>query len=48
MVQKLQREIESIKKTHRQVTLEMDSLGKKLGTTDANVTKRIQEIEDQI
>ena len=35
-------EIEMIKKTQREVTLEMDNLGKRSGGTDVSITNRIQ------
>ena len=41
-------DIESIKKTQMQVTLEMKNLGKRTGTTDINITNRIQEMEERI
>ena len=47
MVQELKLEIETIKKTQREATLEMDNLGKRSGATDASITNRIQEIESQ-
>jgi archaellum component FlaC len=41
-------EIETIKKSQRETTLEMKNLGKRSGVTDANITNRIQEIEERI
>ena len=38
-------EIETIKKSQRGTTLEIDTLGKKSGTIDASISNRIQEIE---
>ena len=48
MVQELKLEIETIKKTQRETTLEMDNLGKKSGATDASISNRILEKEDRI
>jgi predicted RNase H-like nuclease (RuvC/YqgF family) len=47
-VQELKAEIEAIKKTQTEVILEMENLGKRTGTTDTNITKRIQEMEERI
>ena len=45
-------EIETLNKTQREATLKIFHLGKNLGrksgVTDANITNRIQEIEDRI
>jgi hypothetical protein len=41
-------EVEIIKKTQRETTLEIENLGKKSGTIDASISKRIQEIEERI
>jgi hypothetical protein len=41
-------EIETIKKTQMEATLEMENLGKRTGTTDTSITGRIQEIEERI
>ena len=41
-------EVETIKKTQRETTLEIETLGKKSGAIDASITKRIQEIEERI
>jgi predicted nucleic acid-binding Zn-ribbon protein len=46
--QELEMEIETIKKTQMEATLEMDNLRKRTGATDASITNRIQEIEDRI
>ena len=40
--------IETIKKSQRETTLEMENLGKKSGSIDASITNRIQEIEERI
>ena len=47
-VQDLAIEIETLKKTQRETTLEMENIGKRSGITDANITNRIQEIEENI
>ena len=41
-------EVETIKKTYRETTLEIENLGKKSGAIDAIITNRIQEIEQRI
>jgi predicted nucleic acid-binding Zn-ribbon protein len=41
-------EVETIKKSQRETTLEIENLGKKSGTIDASITNRIQEIEERI
>ena len=41
-------EIETIKKSQRETTLELENLGKKSGVIDACITNRIQEIEERI
>ena len=47
-MQDLKRKIEKIKKTQRQRTLEIETLGKKSGTIDANISNKIQEMEERI
>ena len=44
----LKREVDTIKKTQSEATLEMETLGKKSGTIDANIRNRIQEMEERI
>jgi predicted nucleic acid-binding Zn-ribbon protein len=44
----LKREIDTIKKTQRETTLEIETLGKKSGTIDASISNRIQEMEERI
>jgi hypothetical protein len=39
---------ETIKKTQREITLEIETLGKKSGTIDASISNRIQEMEERI
>ena len=41
-------EIETIKKTQREATLDMDNLGKWSGATDASITNRMQDIDKRI
>ena len=41
-------EEETIKKTQRETTLEIETLGKKSGTIDASISNRIQEMEERI
>jgi hypothetical protein len=41
-------ETETIKKTQREATLEMDHLGRRSEATDTSITNRIQEIEKRI
>jgi wobble nucleotide-excising tRNase len=41
-------EVETIKKSQRETTLEIESLGKKSGTINANISNRIQEMEERI
>ena len=47
-IQDLKREVETIKKTQSETTLEIDNLGKKSGTIDAIISNRIQEMEERI
>jgi hypothetical protein len=46
--QDLKMEVETINKSQRQTTLEMEILGKKSGTIDASISNRIQEMEERI
>jgi hypothetical protein len=41
-------EVETIKKTQRETTLEIENLGKKSGAIDASITNRIQEMEENL
>jgi chromosome segregation ATPase len=41
-------EIESIKKTQRETTLEIETLGMKSGTRDVSISNRIQEMKERI
>ena len=47
-IQDLKMEIETIKKSQRETTLELENLGKKSGDIDGSITNRIQEIEEKI
>jgi hypothetical protein len=42
------REVETIKKTQRETSLEIEILGKKSGTIDVSISNRIQEMEERI
>jgi hypothetical protein len=44
----LKREIETIKKSQRETTLELENQGKISGVIDASIKNRIQEIEQRI
>ena len=46
--QDLKMEIETIKKSHRETTMEIENLGKRSGVIDASIINRIQEIEERI
>jgi hypothetical protein len=41
-------EIETIKKSQWETTLEIENLGNRSGVIDASITNRIQEIEERI
>jgi hypothetical protein len=41
-------ENETIKKSQRETTLELENLGKRSGVVDETITNRIQEIEETI
>jgi hypothetical protein len=45
-IQNLKMEVETINKSQRETTLEIEILGKKSGTIDASITIRIQEMEE--
>jgi predicted nucleic acid-binding Zn-ribbon protein len=47
-IQDLKMEIETIKRSQMETTLEIENLPKKLGAIDASITNRIQEIEERI
>jgi cell division protein FtsL len=44
----LKREVDTMKKTQSEATLEVETLGKKSGTIDASISNRIQEMEEKI
>jgi hypothetical protein len=44
----LKREVDTIKKTQRESTLEIETLGKKSGAINASISNRIQEMEERI
>ena len=44
----LKREVDKIKKTQSETTLEIETLGKKSGTTDVSISNRIQKMEERI
>ena len=41
-------EVETIKKSQNEATLEIENLGKKSGVIEASINNRIQEIEERI
>jgi hypothetical protein len=45
IIQDLKMKTETIKKSKRETTLEIENLGKGSGGIDANINNRIQEIE---
>jgi prefoldin subunit 5 len=47
-IQYLKREVDTIKKTQSEATLEIETLGKKSGTIDASISNRIQDMEERI
>ena len=47
-IQDLKMEIETIKKSQRETTLEIEKLGKRSGVIDASIANRIQGIEERI
>ena len=48
MVQEIKMEIERIKKTKMEATMEMDNLGKRSGVTDASMTNRVKDKDEKI
>jgi hypothetical protein len=48
IIQDLKMEVETIKKTKRETTLEIEILRKKSGTIDLSISNRIQEMEERI
>jgi predicted nucleic acid-binding Zn-ribbon protein len=47
-IQDLKMEIETIKKSQRETTMEIENLGKRSGVVDTRIINRIQEIEERI
>ena len=47
-IQDLKMEVETMKKTQRETTLEIETLGKKSGTIDVSISNRIQDMEERI
>ena len=47
-IQYLKMEVETIKKSQRETTLETENLGKRSGDKDASIINRIQETEERI
>ena len=47
-IQNLKMEVETIKKSQKETTLEIEILGKKSEVIDASITNRIKEIEGRI
>jgi predicted nucleic acid-binding Zn-ribbon protein len=47
-IQDLKMEIETMKKSQRETTLEIENLGKRSGVIDTSITDRTQEIEKRI
>ena len=47
-IKNLKMEVETIKKSQRETTKEIEILGKKSGTIDVSISNRIQEMEERI
>jgi predicted nucleic acid-binding Zn-ribbon protein len=47
-IQDLKREVDTIKKTQSEATLQIENLGKKSGTIDVSISNRIQEMEERV
>jgi hypothetical protein len=47
-IQDLKMEVETIKKTQSETTLEIEILGKKSGTIDSSISNRMQEIRENL
>ena len=47
-IQYLKMQVETIKKSQRETTLEIENLRKRSGVIDVSITNRIQEIEEKI
>ena len=46
--QDLKMKVETMKKSQRKTTLEIETLGNKSGTIDVSISNRIQEMEERI
>jgi prefoldin subunit 5 len=44
----VKREVDTMKKTHSEATMEIETLGKKSGTINASIRNRTQEMEERI
>jgi hypothetical protein len=47
-IQNLKMGLETIKKSQRETTLELENLGKRSGVIDGSITNKIKEIEERI
>jgi hypothetical protein len=47
-IQVIKMEVETLTKTQRETTLEIETLGKKSGTIDVSICNRIQEMEERM
>jgi predicted nucleic acid-binding Zn-ribbon protein len=47
-IQDLKMEVKTIKKSQREITLEIENLRMRSGVIDASITNRIQEIEERL
>ena len=47
-IQDLKIEVETIRKSQRETTLDIENLGKKSGVIDGSINQRIQELEERI
>ena len=47
-IQDLKMEVQTIKKTQTETTLEIENLGNKSGTIDVSISNRIQDVEERI
>jgi predicted nucleic acid-binding Zn-ribbon protein len=47
-IQDLKMEVETMKKSQKETTLEMETLENKSGTIDSSISNKIQEIEERI
>jgi predicted nucleic acid-binding Zn-ribbon protein len=47
-IQDLEMEVDTIKKTQSETTMEIETVGKKAGTIDVSISNKIQEMEERI